>query len=142
MAQFDEEKGTTKVWILQYAYHRAFSRERNLALRGYYRNRQDCASEVTVESSSRALRSFGVLVSARIVEQALLRLNEKQRTTLELSFFEGLTMHEVAARTGESFDAVRHHYYRGLEKLRIILREVPRPRLETSVGEDVAHVRP
>jgi RNA polymerase sigma-70 factor (ECF subfamily) len=141
-AQFDQEKGTTKVWILQYAYHRAFNRKRDLTLRGYYGNRQECSTELDSESNNRPVRGLGAFESARMIEQALPKLNEKQRKTVELVFFEGLTMHEIAERTGESFDAVRHHYYRALEKLRLILREVPRTRIEPAVGKDCAHVRP
>ena len=119
--QFNEKKGAAKVWILQFAYHRAFNRKRDLTLRGHYGNRNEGISEARTELSHQTLPSFGALETARIVEQALLMLNEKQRRTLELSFFEGLTMREVAEQTGESFDVVRHHYYRGLEKLRLIL---------------------
>src|SRR5580692_3198028 len=35
-AQFDSAKGTTKVWLLQYAYHRSFNRRHYLSLRGLY----------------------------------------------------------------------------------------------------------
>lgn len=37
-AQFDPAKGTTKVWILQCAYHRSFNRRQYLNLRGLYEN--------------------------------------------------------------------------------------------------------
>ena len=142
--QFDENKGTAKVWILQYAYHRALNRKRDLTVRGYYGNTKENYSEARIDSSSQEQGRSGVFESAQIIEQALMRLNEKQRKTLELSFFEGLTMNEIGERTGDSFDVVRHNYYRGIEKLRLILRverEAPRTRLEASVGEDVAHVR-
>lgn len=35
-AQFDPAKGTTKVWILQYAYHRALNRKQHLNARNFY----------------------------------------------------------------------------------------------------------
>ena len=36
-AQFDPAKGTTKVWILQYAYHRAINRKKqHLNARKFY----------------------------------------------------------------------------------------------------------
>src|SRR5258708_27362894 len=35
-AQFDPAKGTTKVWLLQYAYHRAIHRKQHLELRSFY----------------------------------------------------------------------------------------------------------
>src|SRR5271154_2733099 len=36
VAQFDPAKGTTKVWILQYAYHRAINRRQYLNARKFY----------------------------------------------------------------------------------------------------------
>jgi DNA-directed RNA polymerase specialized sigma24 family protein len=42
---------------------------------------------------------------------------------LQLAYFEGLTMKEIAEETGESLGNVRHHYYRGLDKLRDYLSE-------------------
>src|SRR5271156_4743576 len=36
VAQFDPAKGTTKVWILQYAYHRAINRRQHLNVRQFY----------------------------------------------------------------------------------------------------------
>jgi RNA polymerase sigma-70 factor (ECF subfamily) len=35
-AQFDPVKGTTKVWILQYTYHRAINRKQHLNARKFY----------------------------------------------------------------------------------------------------------
>src|ERR1700678_2613416 len=36
VAQFDAGKGTLKVWLLQYAYHRAFNRKQYLNARNFY----------------------------------------------------------------------------------------------------------
>ena len=36
VAQFDPVKGTLKVWLLQYAYHRAFNWKRRLNTRNFY----------------------------------------------------------------------------------------------------------
>src|SRR5271157_352900 len=35
-AQFDPAKGSTKVWMLQYAYHRAINRRQHLNARNFY----------------------------------------------------------------------------------------------------------
>jgi RNA polymerase sigma-70 factor (ECF subfamily) len=138
--QFDADKGTAKVWILQYAYHRSFNRRQYLNLRGIYERPDETPAR---HSNGHHDRSSHVLESARIVQQALGRLSKPHRRTLELAFYEGLTMREISARTGESFDSVRHQYYRGLEKLRSMLRDAPASRRETpSAGEDVAHVQP
>jgi RNA polymerase sigma-70 factor (ECF subfamily) len=141
-AQFDAAKGTTKVWILQYAYHRSFNRRQYLNLRGIYERPEESVPTPKTPTAAQT-RSLGMLESARLVQQALGRLNKTQRKTLELAFYEGLTMREIAQRTGESFDSVRHHYYGGLEKLPCILSDAPDGRVKTSSsGEGVAHVQP
>jgi RNA polymerase sigma-70 factor (ECF subfamily) len=141
-AQFDATKGTTKVWILQYAYHRSFNRRQYLNLRGIYERPEESVPDQKTPAASHT-RSLGVLESARLVQEALGRLNKAQRKTLELAFYEGLTMREIAQRTGETFDVVRHQYYGGLEKLRCILCDAPvRHPKTSSPGEEVAHVQP
>jgi DNA-directed RNA polymerase specialized sigma24 family protein len=40
-------------------------------------------------------------------------------------FFEGLSFKEIAKRRNESLSCVRHHYYRGLERLRSHLDSRP-----------------
>ncbi len=56
-----------------------------------------------------------------LIEQVLSHLQLRQRRTIELIYYEGLTAEEVAHRTGETVRVVRHNLYRGLEKLRKIL---------------------
>jgi RNA polymerase sigma-70 factor, ECF subfamily len=140
-AQFDAAKGTTKVWILQYAYHRSFNRRQYLSLRGLYDSAESTESRQGAFATQS--NSLSVLESARLVQQALGRLNKTQRKTLELAIYEGLTMREIAERTGESFVSIRHHYYRGIDKLRSILCVAPDagPKRKSS-GEGVAHVQP
>jgi RNA polymerase sigma-70 factor (ECF subfamily) len=136
-AQFDPTKGSTKVWILQYAYHRSFDRRQYLTLRGIYERPQE---SVPIGSAAAETSS---LESALALQEAFGHLNKMQRKTLELAFYEGLTMHQIAGTTGESYDSVRHHYYRGLKKLRSILYEAPRARMNTSQERgEAAHVRP
>jgi len=45
-------------------------------------------------------------------------LTEKQKRTLELAYYEGLVVAEIAERMGETTERVRSYYYRGLRKLR------------------------
>lgn len=140
-AQFDAAKGTTKIWILQYAYHRSFNRRQYLSLRGMYERPEESAPAQKLPATS-STQSLGVLESARLVQQALSRLSRTQKEIMELAFYEGLTMSEIAERTGESFDGVRHHYYRGLEKLRSMLCQEPGAKRGAISSESVAHVKP
>jgi len=50
--------------------------------------------------------------------KALDEMSEDQRVTLRLFFFEGYTLQEIARRLGQSIGQVKHHYYRGLDRLR------------------------
>src|SRR5580704_7981926 len=40
VAQFDPRKGNTKVWLMQYAYHRAINRRQHLQGREFYKNNE------------------------------------------------------------------------------------------------------
>ncbi len=53
-------------------------------------------------------------------------LNPDQRTAVELISFEGLTFEELATRTAETLSNAKHHYYRGMMKLREFLSEKSR----------------
>ena len=57
---------------------------------------------------------------SRMLEEGFEALTADQRTTLHLAFFEGRSMREIAERLGATFANVRHHYYRGLQKLRLL----------------------
>lgn len=139
-AQFDAAKGTTKIWILQYAYHRSFNRRQYLNLRGIYERPEESAPAQKLLTTS-STQSLGVLESARLVQQALSRLTKTQKEIMEFAFYEGLTMREIAERTNESFDSVRHHYYRGLEKLRSMLCQEPGAKRGAISSEGMAHVK-
>jgi RNA polymerase sigma-70 factor (ECF subfamily) len=116
--QFDAGRGTAKVWVLQYAYHRSINRREHLQLRGFYDAIE--LSDVIGQTAPWPMQA-SVSDSRRLVRQGLSGLNEAQRRVIELACMEGLTMREIAQQTGESLANVRNHYYRGLEKLRCIL---------------------
>jgi len=118
--RFDSTRGTVKVWLIQYAYSRSLSRRRDIALRqakgagkrdGNYRetepaNVPDAVEKLTVENQLN-----------RITE-AFQGLSPKQKEALQLVYFHGLSIKEVADRMRESVENVRHFYYRGLKRLR------------------------
>jgi RNA polymerase sigma-70 factor, ECF subfamily len=138
-AQFDPAKGTTKVWLLQYAYHRAFNRRHYLSLRGLY-DQAEKGNGSNAVSFEREGNDHQRVESSHLVKQALKSLNGTQRQILQLAFYEGLTMREISERTGKSFDSVRHNYYRCLEKLRFLLCE--RHEIPEADGERVPDVEP
>jgi RNA polymerase sigma-70 factor (ECF subfamily) len=140
-AQYDRLKGSARIWILQYAYHRSFNRRRYLILRGFY-ERADASGPVRECTPASYGESLDRVETVKTLQEAFRHLTKAQRHTLELAFYEGLTMREIEQRTGWSVDNVKHHYYRGLEKLRSVLCEKFSDRsLSSSPGEFVAHVQ-
>ncbi len=118
-AQFDPARGTTKVWVLQYAYHRSMNRRQQLVSRKFY-----VTEDISGVQESSVSPGYGALApeeTKRLIRQSLDSLNSSQRRVLELAYFEGLSMQEIADKTGDSLGNVRHHYYRGLQKLRVFL---------------------
>jgi RNA polymerase sigma-70 factor (ECF subfamily) len=118
-AKFDPQRGSVKIWLLQYAYSQSLRRKHQLNSRHFYTT-EDIESVIS-ELSRRGSAGPSDLSSqeaARFVHQALELIDEKQRRTIELTYYEGLSAIEIAERTGESLTAVRHSLYRGLAKLR------------------------
>lgn len=120
---FNPEKGSAKAWILQYAYHRSLDRWRRLNLKRFYDTRKITEIESYQLGHSRN-GSYGMTIEecSRLIEQGMSTLSKKQRKTLELAYFRGLSLAEIADHMGESLPNVRHHYYRGLDKLRDVLQ--------------------
>jgi RNA polymerase sigma-70 factor (ECF subfamily) len=119
---FDRSKGSARFWILQLAYRRAISRRRYLTSRHFYTrlDLDDTTSELVDPRTS--ADQFEDSIDGRLGTGGLRKvfedLSENQRQTLRLFFIEGCTFEEIAARLGQSRGNVKHHYFRGLERLR------------------------
>jgi RNA polymerase sigma-70 factor (ECF subfamily) len=117
---FDSSKGSARSWIVHMTYQRAISRRRYLVARQFYTHEefQDAVEGVvgitTVENDYSPEAVFG----RNALTKVLAALSEDQRETLRLHFFEGYTFAEIAEKLGQPLGNVRHHYYRGLDKLR------------------------
>jgi RNA polymerase sigma-70 factor, ECF subfamily len=118
VAQFDPARGTTKVWILQYAYHRAISRKQHLNARKFYNETDLEEIENRMPETTPTLGRFTQTELKHLIQQGLGTLNSPQKRVVELASYEGLSMSEIADKTGDTLSNVRHHYYRGLQKLR------------------------
>jgi RNA polymerase sigma-70 factor (ECF subfamily) len=56
--------------------------------------------------------------AVHLTGEALAALPDAQRQTIQMFFFDGLTLKDIAERRNETLANVRHHYYRGLDRLR------------------------
>ena len=112
---YDQTRGSVRVWVLQYAYHRSLRRKAALRRRVAYMSEP----LETVQARGAAHPSQLTPVERRWVLRAgLAALTARQRTTLELACFEELSLRDVAERLGVSLGCVRHYFYRGLARLR------------------------
>ncbi len=118
-ASFDPSKGSARSWIMRMAHNAAVSRRRYLDSRRFHLGLDVEQVESAVSSNSDDGNHWTDIAVQRMDLQKLFRrLSENQRRTLELFFCEGYTLDEIAAELGQSKGNVRHHYFRGLEKLR------------------------
>jgi RNA polymerase sigma-70 factor (ECF subfamily) len=123
-ARFDAAKGTTKMWVVRTAYRRGLNRRRYLNLRAAQSlgDGKDLLS-LPAAADPWVTPRLTAYESQRLVKQMLGNLDVSQRRVLELVFFDGLTMREVAEKTGTTLESVRHRYYRGIEKLRRLMNQ-------------------
>ena len=114
---YDRAKGTGRTWIVHVAYCMAFDRRAYLARRGFYSGTNISAHQETLREQSRLEDQISTQLCGEQVHREFQELTEKQRTTLELHFFAGSTFREISEQMGETLENVRHHYYRGMERL-------------------------
>jgi RNA polymerase sigma-70 factor (ECF subfamily) len=117
-------RGSFRVWLLQYVYHRTLRRKAVLRRRAAYRGEPI----ETVDGCMPDHRPRLTRDECRwVLRTGLAQLPTRQRTTLELTCFEDLPLREVAERLGVSVGCTRHYYYRGLARLQQWARVTDRP---------------
>ncbi len=125
---FNNEKGSARTWIIQMIYRRSFDRRDYLHRRQFYCGTGAVGRTNTLVEKKNLEEEIIARLTVQQLKSAFGELSDRQRETLEMFFFEGSTLVEIAERTGEDVKNVRHHYYRGLESLRQITRRMLRPR--------------
>jgi RNA polymerase sigma-70 factor (ECF subfamily) len=111
---YTQARGSFRVWLLQYVYHRTLRRKAVLRRRAGY-----CGEPIDgIDEPSSGHRPGLTRDECRWVLDALIaQLPSRQRLTLEMTCFEDLPLRDVAARLGVSVGSPRHYYYRGLARL-------------------------
>jgi RNA polymerase sigma-70 factor, ECF subfamily len=115
---FDPAKGTARSWIVQVAFHKSFDRRKYLRRRSFFLGTSIGSLDDTLLGETDLDREIGSKLNGSRLKEAFAELSEMQRRTLELYFFEGLELREIAEKLGEPLGNIRHHCYRGLKRLR------------------------
>ncbi|MDQ2834418.1 MAG: sigma-70 family RNA polymerase sigma factor [Acidobacteriota bacterium] len=104
---FDAQKGSGSSWIMQVTYHRAIDRRRYLDFRQHYSAEEfDEQRKPTTGAQASPETLDGKAIRDRLKEQ----LTPAQQQTLELHFFQGYSLREIAEKNGQTVGNVRHHY--------------------------------
>lgn len=119
LGQFDPARGTLKVWLLQFAYSRSINRRNYLMVRRLHPHGR--VNDVLDETALWAAARTPDQDAPHLARELLRELPDAQRSTIEMVFFEDLTFAEIAERRQETYSTVRHHYYRGLTRLRALI---------------------
>lgn len=115
---FDPAKGSAKGWLVQVAFSRARDRRSLLLRRGFYSGTDIESLDDTLQEHSDIEHEVGIRIDFSHLLTAFEDLTEMQQKTLELFYFQGLELREISQRLNEPLGNVRHHFYRGLERLR------------------------
>lgn len=122
---FDGRRASPRGWLLMLARSRALDRIRSRRSR---RRREERVATERPGSGNPAVAAVGSTRLERAerhesLGSALADLPPEQRTAIELAYFEGLTMSQIADRTGAPVGTVKSRVLLGLRKLRRRLRE-------------------
>jgi RNA polymerase sigma-70 factor, ECF subfamily len=118
---YDPTRGSVKTWLLHTSYYRALIRRAQLASRHYYGcvdPTEKEAEEFADQTGPSYDRSGEGLFGRDGWRELISQLTEEQWEALRLHFYEGYTFAEIANQRNETVGNIRHHFYRGLDRLR------------------------
>jgi RNA polymerase sigma-70 factor (ECF subfamily) len=118
---YDSSRSSARSWLVQTSYYLALHQRMYLAARHHYGSFELEGSgpkELAGPSFPEYDRSVEGLFGREGWREVLATLTTDQWETLRLHFFEGFTLVEISEKRGQPLGNVRHHYYRGLDKLR------------------------
>ena len=114
-------RGSVRTWLLVRLRSRAFDRLRSEQLR--QRKREPGLGVAVVGEA--AHDSLQRAPDRQLVVEGLARLDARQRETLELAYFQGLSAREIAERTQAPVGTVKSRLAAGLSRLRQLVLEAP-----------------
>ena len=117
---FDSSKASAQFWILQMTYRRALSRRRYLNSRHFYTQVEldEQAVQVAEPRSAHVDDPVDQILAELDLQKMFGTLSDDQQRTLRQHFIEGYTLDEIANMLGQTKGNIRHHSFRGLERLR------------------------
>jgi RNA polymerase sigma-70 factor (ECF subfamily) len=120
-ARFDPARGQVRSWLLTIVHHRAVDMVRRRNGRPE-RAFPEEAAETIAATSSGPQELAEMMLDAEAVREAVRRIPEDQRRTVEMAYFAGMTHLEIAEEMSVPLGTVKSRLRIGLEKMRKFLR--------------------
>ncbi|MBI2964585.1 MAG: sigma-70 family RNA polymerase sigma factor [Chloroflexi bacterium] len=114
---YDARRGAASTWLLAIVHHRAIDVYRQIRSRPPVFEQPGLEADQAPDVFDEAAR----LVDGEYVRCAVDRLPADQRAAIMHAYFDGLTHHEIAERTGLPLGTVKSRIRLGMEKLRELL---------------------
>ena len=118
---YNSAKGTARSWIVRATYYQALNRREYLEDRHYYtavnvegNGVEELAAPGTADYDHSGEAVFGRTRWLQMREV----LTADQWEAIRMHFFEGCTFVEIGKKRNQAVANVRHHFYRGLDRLR------------------------
>jgi RNA polymerase sigma-70 factor (ECF subfamily) len=121
-ALYDSARGKPLTWAITLTRNKAIDRLRSTQRRNRLQDSLEREAQSFEQFDDRD--SFGAVDSVekgRLVNDAMKKLSDEQRESLELAFFSGLTQTEIAERLNEPLGTVKARIRRGMLKLKSLL---------------------
>lgn len=118
--RFNPDRGQVRSWLLTIVHHKAVDAVRRRTGRSE-RTLPEGPDEF-VATQGRPAEIAEWAMEAAAVREAVKRIPEDQRRTVEMAYFEGITHVEIAERMGVPLGTVKSRLRIGLEKMREYLR--------------------
>lgn len=115
--RFDPERGQVRSWLLTIVHHKAVDLVRRRSNRPE-RQLPDGAEEFLVDAQGRPDEIAETSMDARAVREAVTRIPEDQRRTVEMAYFLGMTHVEIAEAMDVPLGTVKSRLRIAMEKLR------------------------
>ncbi len=112
----DAERGAAGPWLLAIARNRAIDYLRSHGRR--LQNTVDLSETEHATLFANLPKEAAQLDIAQHVKRALGRLNQNERETIELAYFEGMSQTEIAAHLGQPLGTVKTWMRRALQQMR------------------------
>ena len=110
--------------VIRVIYHRAFDRRRYLMSRLHWHpaNGDEKRIDTFTARNSTTCKLADSIHRRRLLQSAFMRLSPRQQRVLSLYYYEGFSLREISEKIQDTFDNVKNHWARGLERLRECVR--------------------